>query len=111
MDCRLAPQVTADILDGARAYLLGWARMPVSEGGGWGARIAWIEPTEEGARITRGGLVDAREVHDIEGEDYSHVPRDGRPRDDTDPRDPGYQHRQRERIRDHPLGDGDEPNF
>lgn len=45
MDRRLARQVIADILGGERAYLLGWERLPAMEGGGWGARICWVEMT------------------------------------------------------------------
>lgn len=88
MDRRLAPQVTARILNSERAYLLGWERLPASEGGGWGARIAWIELSEEGAWFAKGGVVPAGDVKPVEGQDYSSVPRDPTPTDPSDPRDP-----------------------
>lgn len=88
MDRRLAPQVTARILGGERAYLLGWERLPAGEGGGWGARICWVELTEEGAWFAKGGVVPAGDVRPIEGQDYSAVPRDPTPTDPSDPRDP-----------------------
>jgi hypothetical protein len=88
MNRRLAPQVTADILGGERAYLLGWQRMAAMEGGGWGARICWVEMTAEGAWLSKGAVVAARTVHKIESQDYSRVPRDPTPSDLTDPRNP-----------------------
>lgn len=91
MERRLAPQVTADTLDGERAYLLGWERLPAGDGSGWGARICWVELTDEGAWLVRGGVVPADTVHQIAGQDYTHVPRDPTPSDPSDPRDPKSQ--------------------
>src|SRR5690349_19237599 len=85
---RIPPIVTAEIIGWRQAYLLEWQRLPAMDGGGWGARICWVEQDEHGAWYARGGVVEARDVHKIPGEDYSTVPRDPRPTDPSDPRDP-----------------------
>lgn len=102
MDRRLAPQVTADILEGQRAYLLGWERLPVADGGGWGARVCWVEIIDEGAWVVRGGVVPAATVHQVDGQDYTRVPRDPTPSDPSDPRDP----KSRKYGRDHDYFEG-----
>jgi hypothetical protein len=84
---RVPPIVQAERIKGV-AYLLEWQRLPVTEGRGWGARIAWLELNDDGAWLVRGGVVPASAVSPIDGQDYSRVPRDPRPSDPTDPRDP-----------------------
>lgn len=84
---RVPPIVSAAAVGGRPAYLLGWERLPVVEGGGWGARICWVEQTEDGAWLAKGGVVSADAVRQLPGEDYSTVPRDPRPTDPADPRD------------------------
>ena len=88
MDRRLGPQVTADMLDGERAYLLGWERLPAGGGGGWG-RAYLLGGSHRGGRLGRsGGVVSANSVHQVGGQDYTQVPRDPTPTDPSDPRDP-----------------------
>ncbi|MGI8333806.1 hypothetical protein ACRYCC_27980 [Actinomadura scrupuli] len=79
------PVVHAEHIDGL-AYLLGWERMPVADGGGWAARLGWVEIDDAGAWKLRGGSVPAGAVRQVPGQDYSRVPRDPRPRDPSDTR-------------------------
>jgi len=90
------PIVRARVIESV-AYLLGWERLPVTEGRGWGARIAWVEQTADGAWQVRGGVVPANAVRPVNGEDYAQVPRDPRPSDPSDPRDPKSGKHERDR--------------
>jgi hypothetical protein len=86
------PIVHAEHINGP-AYLLGWERLPVANGGRWGARIGWVEVDDTGAWKLRGGTVPAGAVRKVQGQDYSRVPRDPRPQDPSDPR--SYNHKDR----------------
>ena len=52
---RIPPLVTAEIIGWRQAYLLEWQRLPAIDGGGWAARICWVETDEHGAWYARGG--------------------------------------------------------
>ncbi len=93
----IPPLVTAAIIGGREAYLLEWQRLPAMDGGGWGARICWVEQDEAGAWYARGGIVPADQLGQIPGQDYTKVPRDSRPTDPTDPRDPKARRSERDR--------------
>src|SRR5690348_9448073 len=95
---KVPPIVAAEIIDWRPAYLLEWQKLPAVEGGGWGARIAWLELDEHGAWFARGGIVPAAQVRQIDGQDYTAVPRDARPTDPSDPRDPQHRERDHERA-------------
>lgn len=84
------PPVVHSTLVGGPAYLLGWERLDVADGGGWAAKLAWAQVQDEGAWLVKSGVVPAGQVQQIPGQDYSRVPRDPRPRDASDPRDPGH---------------------
>ena len=84
---KVPPLVFAKVIDGRPAYLLEWQRLPAVQGGGWGARIVWVELDEAGAWFAKGGVVPANQVRQLPGEDYTEVPRDPRPTDPSDPRD------------------------
>jgi len=94
---KVPPLVVAETIGGREAYLLEWQRLPAMDGGGWGARICWVEQDEYGAWFARGGVVAAGTIRQIAGQDYSEVPRDPRPTDPTDPRDPKARGQDRDR--------------
>lgn len=79
------PVVHAETINGL-AYLLGWERLPVANGGGWAARIGWVETDNAGNWKLRGGSVPAGAVRKVPGQEYDRVPRDPRPRDPSDTR-------------------------
>lgn len=92
------PVVTYRVTGGA-AYLLGWQQHPDRT---WWARLLWLECEGEAVRGAE-AQVDARDVIQINGQDYSKVPRRQlslrTPRDNTDPRDPGRTSRAQDRAR------------
>ncbi|MFG1998177.1 hypothetical protein ACGFNU_03395 [Spirillospora sp. NPDC048911] len=106
---RVPPIVHAQLIQGV-AYLLEWQRLPVTEGRGWGARIAWLEQTDDGAWFVKGGIVPDKTVRPIEGQDYSRVPRDPRPSDPSDPRDPKSRKRGRDRTYMTELAQAQDPD-
>jgi hypothetical protein len=73
---RVPPAVHAELIGGV-AYLLGWERAPASEGGGWNARIGWVEyPDDSEAWVLKGSTVPADMIRRLPDQDYSQVPRD-----------------------------------
>jgi hypothetical protein len=108
---RVPPIVRYRVTGGA-AYLVAWQQLPDRS---WWARILWVElegDTYRGAEAR----VDARDVEQVPGQDYSQVPRrrvdPRRPRDLTDPRDPGRTSRAADRARvDNRRGPSAEPDF
>src|SRR5258708_39008725 len=65
------PPVVHSTLVGGPAYLLGWERLDVADGGGWAAKLAWAQVQDEGAWLVKSGVVPAGQVKQIPGQDYS----------------------------------------